>query len=455
MPTTFPVNQRAAAQAAFGLFSARQARHLFDREVGSGFEPRVIEVAPRTWFIQPGMVNVGLFETDEGLLLVDCGCAGDGPALLQAVRSLSDQPLHTVVYTHGHSDHAFGLWAFLDAGERPNVVAHSRLPAHFDRYIKTAGLNARINSQVTDGNAKAWPDATSDYVWPTRLFEERLELRIGGELFVVRHGMGETDDAAWVWAPQRGVIAAGDLVTGYLPNAGNPKKVQRYAEEWADAAEEMAALRPSVIITGHGEPVTGAEEAVDELTTIARYLRVIVDHALAGLNAGKLADEIVATLDIPADLAGHPRLPAIYDKPEFVCRNVIRRYSGWWDGYPSHLLPSSQEAQAREVAALAGGVAVLVARAHALVPRDLSLACHLAEWAFLADRTDPAAQECYLQVFEARARAEPSLMAQVNFRTSAGWVRDARRSTCGEAVAERANAAASTASGVEADGELA
>ncbi|MCX4790904.1 MULTISPECIES: hypothetical protein [unclassified Streptomyces] len=26
-----------------------------------------------------------------------------------------------------------------------------------------------------------------------------------------------------------------------------PKKVQRYAEEWADAAEETAALRPSAI----------------------------------------------------------------------------------------------------------------------------------------------------------------------------------------------------------------
>ncbi|WP_327248715.1 MBL fold metallo-hydrolase [Streptomyces sp. NBC_01320] len=425
MTLTFPENQQAAALAAFGLFSPEQARRIFDRSQGSGFEPRIVEVAPRTWFIQPGMVNVALFETDEGLLLVDCGCAGDGPALLQAVRSVSDKPLHTVVYTHGHSDHAFGLWAFLDAGERPRIVAHRALPAHFERYVKTSGLNARINGQQPGAAGKAWPDAREDFVWPTRLFDDRLELTLGGEQFVVRHGKGETDDAAWVWAPERGVIAAGDLVTGYLPNAGNPKKVQRYAEEWADAAEEMAALRPSVIIPGHGDPATGTEAVADELISLARYLRIIVDHTLTGLNDGVLPDEIVATLAIPEDLRNHPRLPAIYDKPEFICRNVIRRYSGWWDGFPSHLLPSSQDAQAAEVARLAGGVATLVERARTLAGTDLRLACHVAEWAFLADRSDKAAQACYREVLEARAQVEPSLMAQVNLRISARWVRSA------------------------------
>lgn len=423
MSITFPDNQREAARAAFGLFSPEQGRQIFDRRTSSGFEPRVIEVAPRTWFIQPGMVNVGLFETDEGLLMVDAGCAGDGPSLLRAVRNLSDKPLHTVVYTHGHSDHAFGLWSFLEAGEKPQIVAHRNLPAHFERYMKTAGLNARVNGQL---GPKPWVSTEADFDWPTLLFDDRLELTIGGEAFVVRHGKGETDDAAWVWAPDRRVLAAGDLVTGYLPNAGNPKKVQRYAEEWADAADEMAALRPEVIITGHGDPTVGADAIVDELTTLARYLRHIVQHALDGLNRGVLPDHIVATLEVPEELSGHPRLPAIYDKAEFICRNVIRRYSGWWDGYPSHLLPASQDDQAAEIAAMAGGVDRLVARARELAGTDVRLASHLAEWAFLADRCDPDAQECYRDVLEQRAAAEPSLMAQVNLRHSAAWVRQAR-----------------------------
>lgn len=422
----FPENQRRAARAAFGLFNPEQGTRIFSRDHHAGQPPVVVEVAPRTWFIQPGMVNVALFETDEGLLLVDCGCAGDGPALLAAVRELSDKPLHTVVYTHGHSDHAFGLWAFLEAGEQPEVVAHEGVVAHFERYIKTSGLNAHINGQQPGASGKAWPDDRADFDWPTRTYRDTLELTIGGEQFVLRHGKGETEDATWVWAPERRVIAAGDLVTGYLPNAGNPKKVQRYAEEWADAAEEMAALRPVAIITGHGDPAVGEEALQDELTTLARYLRHIVDHALRGLNAGMLHDDIVATLEVPADLAGHPRLPAIYDRPEFICRNVIRRYAGWWDGYPSSLLPAPREQQARAVAELAGGVPAVAARALEVADSDIRLACHLAEWAFLADRDDPAAQAAYDEVLERRAAQEPALMAQVNLRIGRRWVREAR-----------------------------
>ncbi|MEQ6900926.1 MBL fold metallo-hydrolase [Nocardioides sp. YIM 152588] len=436
MTVAFPEQQRASGAAAFGRFSPDQALRIFDRTVGSGHEPGVIEVAPRTWWIQPGMVNVALFETDEGLLLVDCGCAGDGPALLDTVRRLSDKPLHTVVYTHAHCDHAFGLWSFVEAGETPEVVAHANLPAHLRRYLRTPGYNARINGQIAAADGTRWFESEDAVVWPTRLFGDTLELEIGGERFVVRHGKGETDDAAWVWAPERRVIAAGDLVTGYLPNAGNPRKVQRYAEEWADAADQMAELRPAVVIPGHGDPVTDADAILDELGAMSRYLRIIVDHALAGLNAGVLPDTIVDTLEIPTELREHPRLAPLYDQPEFICRNVIRRYGGWWDGYPSHLLPAPQHVQAAEVAELAGGVDVLVERARALAAgvaagtgtaADLRLACHLAEWAFLADRSDAGARAAYRDVLEQAARGQLGLMAQLNLRTSAQWVRDAER----------------------------
>lgn len=434
MAVAFPDNQKAAARAAFGLFNPEQGRRIFSRAHGSGFAPTVVEVAPGTWFIQPGMVNVALFETGDGLLLVDCGCAGDGPALLEAVRSVSDKPLHTVVYTHGHSDHAFGLWAFLEAGERPHVVAHENVVAHFERYIKTADLNALINGQLPGPDGKRWASERTDFVWPSQVFRDTLELTLGGETFVLRHGKGETDDATWVWAPQRKVLAAGDLVTGYLPNAGNPKKVQRYAEEWADAAEEMAALRPAAIIPGHGDPVTGADAIHDELTTMSRYLRHIVDHALRGLNSGVLPDEIVETLEIPEELATHPRLPAIYDKPEFICRNVIRRYSGWWDGYPAALLPAPRNQQSAEIARLAGGIDAVVDRAWELADEDLRLACHLAEWAFLAEPAHPRAQDCYEQVLERRAATEPALMAQVNLRVSRQWVQQARQQHLAEVL---------------------
>ncbi|MFE7721458.1 MBL fold metallo-hydrolase [Nocardia rhizosphaerihabitans] len=411
-----PEHTKAAGSAAFIGFALDQVVHLFSRGHGPGGEVEIIEVAPRTHYIRPGIVNIGVFETDEGLLMVDAGLPGDGPALLRAVRSISDKPLHTVVYTHGHLDHAFGLWSFLEAGETPTIIAHENLLRHFERYMKTPGLNAVINKQLPGGTeGKMWPAQRTDFLWPTVTFTDKIDLEIGGEHFEVHHGKGETDDCAWVWAPERRVIAAGDLVTGYLPNAGNPRKVQRYAEEWADVAETMARLRPEVILPGHGVPVRGEKAIRDELSTITAYLRHIVDHTLAGLNAGMLHDDIVDTLRIPDELAAHPRLPAIYDKPEFICRNVIRRYSGWWDGYLADLLPAPRREQAAEYATLAGGVNTLIERANQLADTNIRLACHLAETAFLAGPDDPAARQCYLDVFTRRAELEPALMAKTIF----------------------------------------
>src|SRR5262245_33187852 len=69
------------------------------------------EVAPRTFFL-PSFANSAALATPEGLLLVDCGVVQVGPSILAALREVSRDPVHTVVFTHGHVDHAFGIDAF-------------------------------------------------------------------------------------------------------------------------------------------------------------------------------------------------------------------------------------------------------------------------------------------------------------------------------------------------------
>jgi glyoxylase-like metal-dependent hydrolase (beta-lactamase superfamily II) len=80
------------------------------------------EVSPGL-LLHAAVVNTYALQTEAGLLLVDPGFTHNSQSVYTAVRAWSMAALHTVVYTHGHLDHAFGLGAFLDAGELPHIIA--------------------------------------------------------------------------------------------------------------------------------------------------------------------------------------------------------------------------------------------------------------------------------------------------------------------------------------------
>ncbi|MBO2462358.1 alkyl sulfatase dimerization domain-containing protein [Actinomadura violacea] len=387
---------------------------LFD--VWSEPAGRAIEVAPRAWSVCAGVVNVGVIETSEGLVLIDTGMRNEADRLRALVREVTSAPLALVVYTHGHIDHAFGLGPWLAEGAAPRIVAHRNLVERFRRYERTSELNSEINARQSGGPRTWWPETAADFHRPDTVYDDRLALRLGGEEIHLRHAKGETDDCTWVWLPGRGLLCPGDLWVSVCPNAGNPQKVQRYAEDWADAAEEMAALGTAAMVPGHGMPVTGADAIRERWLDLAALLRHIIDYTIDALNAGRTPEEIVHGLRLPADLAAKPYLRPYHDRPEFIVRNLIRLYGGWWDRRPANLLAAPVAEQAREFVALAGGAGPVVDRARALAGDDLPLACHLAEWAALADPGDAGAHRCVADLFAMRLAAETSFQARGIYR---------------------------------------
>jgi alkyl sulfatase BDS1-like metallo-beta-lactamase superfamily hydrolase len=144
-----------------------------------------------------------------------------------------------------------------------------------------------------------------------------------------------------------------------------------------------------------------------------------VEQTLALMNEGKRLDAILGEVKAPPRLLGRPYLQPVYDEPEFVVRNIWRLYGGWWDGDPSHLKPARAAVLARELAALAGGASKLADRASALVDAgDVTLACHLAETAWLAAPDDKDVARTRSNVYAARAAAETSLMARGVFNAA-------------------------------------
>jgi alkyl sulfatase BDS1-like metallo-beta-lactamase superfamily hydrolase len=380
----------------------------------------VEEIAPDVLFVH-AFANVTAVRTDAGLVLIDTGNYRARDKTFGAVRDWDAAPLAAAVYTHGHVDHACGLPPFLAEADtrgwpRPRIVGHRDVARRFDRYRTTAPWNGLINARQFS-IPPSWP---TEYDYPDTTYDASYRLEVGGAALELTHARGETDDHSWVWWPARRVLFTGDLFFWVAPNAGNPQKVQRYAGEWAVALRAMATRGAELLVPGHGVPIFGAARVRQALEDTALWLETLERETVARMNAGASLEQILAEVHPPADLAERPYLQAVYDEPEFVVRNVWRLYGGWWDGVPAHLKPAPQAALGHEVAALAGGIGALTARAKALAAAgDLALAGHLADWAVAAAPDDRTAHAVRAEIYEARAKAAAALMTRGIFAAAA------------------------------------
>ncbi|MFV0258918.1 MAG: alkyl sulfatase dimerization domain-containing protein [Acidimicrobiales bacterium] len=368
--------------------------------------------------------HVVAIDTGDGLVAFDSSGPRTGGAVLEALRGWSDKPVRSIVYTHGHVDHVGGSGAFAaEAADRgrpaPEVLAQQAVDTRFDRYRATNGYNKVINSRQFGGAPKAAGQAVEkpflpdDTLRPDTTYETRLEYRVGDVDFVLNACKGETDDHTWTWVPQHRMISAGDQFTWTFPNCGNPQKVQRYPFEWAESLRAMAAMEPELFVPAHGLPITGAERIRSCLITVATTLEQLVADVVEAMNAGAVLDDIVHSVTVLEDSLALPFLRPVYDEPEFVVRNIWRLYGGWWDGNPARLKPPSDEAVGVEVAALAGGVDPLIARAQACsTAGDHRMACQLIEFAVAAEPESAEVHKARAEIYGARRPAETSLMAK-------------------------------------------
>ena len=378
---------------------------------------RIVEVAPRTWMIYMPIVNVVVLETDEGLVLIDSGMRAAGPAIRDLIKTVSDKPIHTIIYTHGHVDHAYGTWALME--DNPQIVSHEDLPARFDRYIRLRGSLAKYNAQPL----RSLPKSRDDLVYPTKTFRKELTLEIGGEEFVLRAHRGETNDQLYVWIPGRKALSTADYYQGFLPNAGNGKRMQRYPEEWAIALREMVSEGAELLLPAHGEAIADPAVIKENLAVLAETLQYIVDHTIAELNKGTRKDLIFQSLKMPQHLIDHPTLKVKYVTHEDIAKMVLKRYTGWWDDIPSHWTPVQFDNLSAEVVQLAGGVASIDQRARALIGSDVKMASHLADWAWYADPNNPVTQQLVIDVYRARVLDKESntqeILAYISLMTEA------------------------------------
>jgi len=385
--------------------------------------------------VLPGQGNTIAIETARGVVVVDAGPGGRvTAALIAKLRELTDKPVSHLVYSHGHGGYNYGVRDWIAAaaarGEpRPQVVAQRGVRARYRRYLETAGLQQWLNSRQFRGVVPL--PAAELYVMPDLAFDERLVIDGGDRDVELIAAPSETDDALAVWLASERFLYGGAAVMRSIPNVGTPLRTMRDAVRWARTLETLHALRPAVIATEFGAPITDPKDVEDVLRVPIAGLRWLRDAVVARMNAGMSLDDIVHDVELPDAIFGHKFMRPIYGAPEYVIRDIWRSENGWWDRNPTTLHPVAPALAAADLhEAMFGGDAdaqAVIARAKALADAgDTQLALHVLDLVALGpDDGAGVAQARALKadLLDARAVQVPTVVSRNLYRSAAEELR--------------------------------
>lgn len=220
----------------------------------------------------PWCVNAGFVTGDKVTLVVDTG----GNALAaQTVHGYAEaaRPGNQlrVVNTEKHFDHIGGNGFFRDLGI--DVWGHAgvaRTGAEFAAEIAEFNLAIPNAARRARGEASAFFHRTH-VVNPNRQIHSDTQMDLGGCVVDILLTPGHTSTNLSVWEPADRVLFTGDCLIGeYLPNldAGTPADWRL----WLDSIDRLEALRPAIVMPGHG-PVARGEEIQIVMDTVRRVLR--------------------------------------------------------------------------------------------------------------------------------------------------------------------------------------
>ncbi|MEJ0011579.1 MAG: MBL fold metallo-hydrolase [Bauldia sp.] len=184
-----------------------------------------------------------LFWGDRDALLVDTFLSDKQTAELADWIESKGKTLRTVYLTHAHPDHFFGLTQILArfpharAIARPNVVKAMQMMTS-PEFIATY-LEPRWPGQIPARLTVASP-----------LKGDVFDLE-GREFRVVDTGHTDTNDTTSVYVPSLHMVVAGDAIYNethpFLAESNHDGRIA-----WLAAIDRIAALKPKVVVVGHG-----------------------------------------------------------------------------------------------------------------------------------------------------------------------------------------------------------
>ncbi len=217
-----------------------------------------------SWWIN----NTGFLAGRRGVVSVDaCSTERRTRAYLDAIASVTAQPVRTLINTHHHGDHTFGNYLFGGA----TIVAHERCREQMLAFGPPG--RAPFWTEVDWGGIELEPPFLT-YTSGVRVYVDDLacEVRYVGT-------PAHTTNDSIVWVPERSVLFSGDL----LFSGGTPFLLMGSVAGAIGVLEELKALPATTIVPGHG--AVAGPGLIDEVLGYVRFVAGAADEArAAGLS---------------------------------------------------------------------------------------------------------------------------------------------------------------------------
>ena len=242
------------------------------------------QVAPNIYYVeglselgssanQNFISNAGFVVTPAGVVVIDAlGSPELARRLLAQIRQVTDKPIHTVIVTHYHADHVYGLQVFHEAGAR--IVAH----AASGEYLNSD--TARLRLEASRQDLFPWVDEQTKLLPPDESIKGVKKLLIGGVDFeLIPVGPSHTPDDLVIWLPQSKVLFAGDLVfRNRIPFVG-----QADSRQWIASLNTLLKFPAKVMVPGHGPASTNPKQDMTLTRDYLVYLRQTMGRGAADL----------------------------------------------------------------------------------------------------------------------------------------------------------------------------
>jgi alkyl sulfatase BDS1-like metallo-beta-lactamase superfamily hydrolase len=322
--------------------------------------------------------------TPEGDVVINTGIVFHEAENARRLKAVSDNPVAKIIFTQSHDDHIGGWRKLNEPGTE--TIAQANF-GHVRGYWTGLGPIMTWRSRYLWSRDQQQEMSERPEPVVTTTFQDRHAFELGGrrfELFATPGG--ETIDSLVVWMPNERVVFTGNLfgpLFGHVPNLYTLRGDKiRYVQWYLDGVQRVIDLEPEVLITGHGDPIRGADEVRRRLTQIRDAVQHLKDRTFEGMNAGADLWTLMRSIELPPELAigqGHGKVP-------WIVRAIWEEHLGWFRfESTTELYDVPPSAVSPDLVELAGGPAPVVERGRQKLQAGRPLeALHLAEAALAA-----------------------------------------------------------------------